>query len=57
MKSIIYIITQLANAGLTRVLYDIIKHLDRTRYNLIVYKLTKDIPSRDITPKFIDLKA
>ena len=57
MKSIIYIITQLANAGPTRVLYDIIKHLDCTRYNPIVYKLTKDIPSRDITPKFIELKA
>lgn len=52
MQTILYIVNQLRKAGPVVVLYDLIAHLDRSRYRPVIVKLMEDDPDRSITASF-----
>lgn len=52
MKKILYIVSSLRKAGPIVVLQNLIRHLDKTKFEVAIVKLMEDEPQRSVTKEF-----
>lgn len=57
MTNIVFLVNQLRNVGPVRVILDIVRHLDRTRFNPIIFSLRPDSIQLPIADKFEQIGA